>query len=290
MDSTRHAPDERDGGLALEPPRLIGRRKAMSLFGVGLVTLVACSSDDPTEVGSASSSSSNPGSSTTSASGATATTGATGTADTCTDPIPEETAGPYPGDGSNGPNVLTDRGVVRSDITRSFGSSSGTADGVPLTIDLMVVDGAAGCVPLAGAAIYAWHCDREARYSLYTEGVEDQNYLRGVQEADDAGTLRFTSIFPAAYSGRWPHVHFEVYASLADATGGASPLAISQFAFPQDVCEQVYTTEGYEASVANLADTPLARDLVFSDGVDQQMAAMGGDIASGLTAHLTITV
>ena len=35
--------------------------------------------------------------------------------------IPEETAGPFPGDGSNGPNVLTESGVVRSDITASFG-------------------------------------------------------------------------------------------------------------------------------------------------------------------------
>ena len=45
--------------------------------------------------------------------------------------IPEETAGPYPGDGSNGPNVLTESGVVRSDITSSFGSASGVADGRP---------------------------------------------------------------------------------------------------------------------------------------------------------------
>jgi len=36
--------------------------------------------------------------------------------------IPEETAGPYPGDGSNGPNALTATGVVRSDIRSSFGT------------------------------------------------------------------------------------------------------------------------------------------------------------------------
>ena len=38
--------------------------------------------------------------------------------------IPEETAGPFPGDGSNGPDVLNQSGVVRSDIRSSFGSSS----------------------------------------------------------------------------------------------------------------------------------------------------------------------
>ena len=31
--------------------------------------------------------------------------------------IPEETGGPFPGDGSNGPDVLTENGVVRKDIT-----------------------------------------------------------------------------------------------------------------------------------------------------------------------------
>ena len=34
--------------------------------------------------------------------------------------IPEETAGPFPGDGSNGPDVLTESGVVRSDITTTL--------------------------------------------------------------------------------------------------------------------------------------------------------------------------
>ena len=38
--------------------------------------------------------------------------------------IPEETAGPYPGDGSNGPDVLAESGVVRSDITSSFGDAA----------------------------------------------------------------------------------------------------------------------------------------------------------------------
>ena len=34
--------------------------------------------------------------------------------------IPQETEGPYPADGSNGPTVLTSTGVVRSDIRSSF--------------------------------------------------------------------------------------------------------------------------------------------------------------------------
>src|SRR4029453_1536909 len=126
-------------------------------------------------------------------------------------------AGPLPGDGSNGPNALTQSGVVRSDIRSSFAGLSGTADGIPLTIMLTIVS-ASTCAPLPGYAVYVWHCSREGLYSLYSPGVTDQNYLRGVQETDANGQVTFTSIFPACYSGRWPHIHFEVYPSLAAAT------------------------------------------------------------------------
>ena len=54
--------------------------------------------------------------------------------------IPDETAGPYPGDGSNGPDVLEQSGIVRSDIRSSFGGSGGTAEGVPMTLELTVAD------------------------------------------------------------------------------------------------------------------------------------------------------
>jgi protocatechuate 3,4-dioxygenase beta subunit len=272
----------------------MGRRRALSLLGAGLVTLVACSSDGETEVGDGSgssgpSSTAGPGAPSTSAAGAAgATDGATEAPVSC-EPIPEETAGPFPGDGSNGPNVLAESGVVREDITASFGASSGSAAGVPLTLDLTVVDGTTGCAPLAGAAVYAWHCDREGRYSLYSEGAEDENYLRGVQEADADGALRFTSVFPGAYPGRWPHIHFEVYASLDEATGGGRPIATSQLAFAEDVCGVVYASEGYEQSVSNLAVSSLESDSVFRDGVDHQLASASGD-AEGVTARLTITV
>src|SRR5262245_57845525 len=110
--------------------------------------------------------------------------------------VPEETAGPYPAEGSNGPNVLTQTGVVRSDIRSSFAGLSGTADGVPLNIALTIVS-ASTCIPLSSRAVYLWHCDKAGRYSLYTAGATNQNYLRGVQETDSAGKVTFTSIFPA---------------------------------------------------------------------------------------------
>ena len=142
-------------------------------------------------------------------------------------------------DGSNGVNVLTESGIVRSDITRSFGSASGVATGVPLTIRLKVLDTSNGSGALPGAAVYLWHCDRDGRYSLYSEGVTQENYLRGVQETGGDGTVTFTSIFPAAYSGRWPHLHFEIYPSLGAATTASGKLRTSQMALPEAACRQV---------------------------------------------------
>ena len=125
---------------------------------------------------------------------------------------------------------------------------------------------------------------------MYSDGVTGENYLRGVQEADSDGRLRFASIFPGAYSGRWPHIHFEVYASVADATGGGSPIVTSQLALPEDDCDLVYATSGYEDSVANLAGTSLETDGIFSDGSSTQLASMSGSVGSGLTAALSVPV
>jgi protocatechuate 3,4-dioxygenase beta subunit len=204
--------------------------------------------------------------------------------------IPEETAGPYPGDGSNGPNVLAESGVVRSDIRSSFGSSTTMAEGVPLTIQLTIQDGT-DCAPLAGAAVYLWHCDRDGNYSLYSDAVTGENYLRGVQAADDNGLVTFTSIFPACYAGRWPHIHFEVYPNLELATNEANKIATSQIALPQDACAAVYATDGYSQSVTNLSQVSLTSDNVFGeDGGAQQLGTVSGDVASGYAVALTVPV
>ena len=203
--------------------------------------------------------------------------------------VPEETAGPFPGDGSNGPTVLSSTGVVRSDIRSSFAGLNGTADGVPLTLELTIVS-ASTCAPLAGRAVYIWHCDRPGRYSLYTAGVTNQNYLRGVQEADANGKVRFTTVYPGCYAGRWPHIHFEVFPSLAAATSVANKNATSQIALPKATNDLVYATAGYEASVANQAQVTLASDNVFSDGSSLELATMTGSLAAGLTATLTVGV
>src|SRR5439155_7938186 len=105
------------------------------------------------------------------------------------------------------------------------------------------------------------------RYSLYSSGVTNQNYLRGVQPTDANGNATFVSIFPGCYSGRWPHIHFEIYASLSAAQGVANKLATSQIAVPKPPCDLTYANDtAYSASVTNLSQVTLASDNVFSDG------------------------
>jgi protocatechuate 3,4-dioxygenase beta subunit len=147
-----------------------------------------------------------------------------------------------------------------------------------------------GCAPFAGAALYAWHCDRDGGYSLYSPAVAGENYLRAVGVADADGVVRFTTVFPGAYPGRYPHVHFEVFSSVAQATGSGSPMATSQLAFPEATCRAVYATPGYESSKRSFPLTPLSRDGVFRDGVSRQMTTIAGTVAKGLTAALTIDV
>lgn len=231
----------------------------------------------------------------------TPATGATTTPVTTTTPtgscsvIPEETGGPYPADGTNSNasgvvNVLTQSGVVRSDIRSSFNGATGTAAGVPLTIKLQIVNVNGSCATLEGFAVYLWHCDRDGNYSLYSSGVTTQNYLRGVQVSDSSGNVSFTSIYPGCYSGRVPHVHFEVYRTLASASSASNRLKTSQFAFPDAASNAVYATTGYSASVRNMAQISLATDNVFSDGYTLQLASITGNVTDGYVATLTVGV
>lgn len=89
-----------DQGLGFDVGTLLSRRRLLAVLGLGAasVGLAACGAGESTSSSASSSS-------------AAASAGE----------IPDETAGPYPGDGSNGPDVLEQSGIVRSDIRSSFG-------------------------------------------------------------------------------------------------------------------------------------------------------------------------
>jgi protocatechuate 3,4-dioxygenase beta subunit len=271
-----HERHEHDLGLAHDL-KVLSRRRIFHLAGVaGASAFVAACAGSATNQATTTA--------------ATSTTTA-GDAATCAPAAPAETAGPYPGDGSNGPNVLIESGVVRSDIRSSFGPYTGSADGVPVKIDLILQDVTKNCAAGAGMAVYIWHCDRAGNYSLYSQDAADQNYLRGVQVAGQDGRVSFTSIFPACYAGRWPHIHFEVFDSLEAAVAGENARLTSQIALPEQTCTAVFEHDsGYSASVQNMSQVTLSSDNVFGDGWDAELATVTGDPASGMTIALTIGV
>lgn len=288
-------PDDevQDQGLAFDVTTLLHRRGLLSLIGggAGAVALAACgASTQASQSASTAASQSATTAASQPATGAASSAATTAGASSAVE-IPDETAGPYPGDGSNGPDVLEQSSIVRQDIRSSFGTSTTAAQGVPLTIELTVTNLQKSNAPWSGVAVYAWHCDREGRYSMYSQGVENENYLRGVQVSDADGKVSFTSIFPACYTGRWPHIHFEVYETVEGIADASNAIATSQIAFPKDVCDTVYATSGYESSVRNLSQLSLESDNVFGDdGGEHQLGTVTGDVTSGYTIALTAPV
>lgn len=272
--------DQNDQGLVFDLRQLMARRR--TVFGIGAVGVGAAVAY--VAFGGASQAEPN-------------RTGTAADGSICVkDPV--ETAGPFPGDGTNAKdgqtvNVLTQTGIVRRDIRPSFNGMIPVADGVQVDLTLTLVDAGNACVPLTGHAVYLWHCDAGGLYSLYA--TADSNYCRGVQITDDTGQVTFTTIFPACYDGRWPHMHFEVFASAEAAVNGDASLLISQFALPADTAQALYAVDPrYAASVANLGQVNLSGDRVFGDNTAEQINAMtmtmSGDPTRGYTASGTIGI
>lgn len=284
-----------DQGAPFDIRTLVTRRGILGLvaLGAGAVTLAACS---PGATGTAATAtptatpSASPSPSATASATPTAAATSAATATLPAGEIPDETAGPYPGDGSNGVDVLERSGIVRSDLRSSLDGGA-TATGVPMTLNLTLFDTANGDAPFVGAAVYVWHCDTEGRYSMYSSGIENETYLRGVQVAGADGVVSFTSIFPGCYDGRWPHIHFEVYSDVDAITDASNAIATSQVALPQAACDVVYADPAYPSSASNLSRVSLASDNVFGDdGGVLELATTSGDNGTGWTVSLGVRV
>jgi len=244
------------------------RRRALSLLvGAAAVPLVGCGGERPGETDTSSE-----------------------TGDPQCPSIPPETAGPFPGNGTNGANALILTGIVRSDLRTSIAGPTGSAAGTQLTIALTLVDSQDVCTPLANHAIYLWHCDQVGDYSMYTGAAAGENYLRGLQAANEAGEVTFVTSFPGCYPGRWPHLHFEIYESIEAAIAGAPSLYTSQLALTKDACEEAYSETGYEASLENLGDISLGSDGVFGDGASLQRMTVTKSATEGFVATLQIGI
>jgi protocatechuate 3,4-dioxygenase beta subunit len=278
-----------DQGAAFDIRTLLTRRSVFGALGIaaGAAVLAACTPRGSTVP--ATSAAASPSPSPSAVPSAAAETGGA-TAPLPAGEIPEETAGPFPGDGSNGPDALERAGVVRSDLRSDIGGGE-SVTGVALTFTLRLTDMAQGDRPLTGAAVYAWQCDAEGRYSMYTSGVGDRSWLRGVQVTDADGQVTFTSIVPGCYPGRWPHIHFEVYPDEASITDAGTAIATSQLAFPASVADTVYAQSGYGDSARNLSQLSLDSDMVFGDdGGALQLATVTGSVGAGYAASLVVRV
>jgi len=298
--SSDHPHDVHHAGLwehvQLIRQRTLARRRLIGRMVAGAAVLLVEGCGGSGSDGSSSGSTTTTGSSSSSGSSSTTTTSSSSTcvAD------PAETNGPYPADGTNAVNgstvnVLTQSGIVRSDITSSFGSSTTTAPGVPVTLTLTVVNASTSCSDLSGYAVYIWHCNRDGNYSLYSSGIQNENYLRGVQVTDSNGQVTFETIFPACYSGRYPHIHVEVYKSLSTATSQSNAVLTTQLAMPSATCNTVYgTATGYSRSVTNFSQVSTSTDNVFDSSSSEQLTVQtptfSGSVDAGYVAAATIGV
>ena len=288
-----------DQGAAFDSRTLVSRRGILSLVGLGAgaVVLAACTSTsgDSTSTATATATptaTTDPTADPTAEATEDASAGSTTTTAETEGEIPEETNGPYPADGTNGVNVLEESGIVRSDVTTSLDSDT-VVPGIPLTMTFNIQDMANGNIPFEGAALYMWQCDAGGLYSMYSEGAEDETYLRGVQVADAEGNVTFQTIVPGCYAGRWTHIHFEVYPDVDSAVAVENVIATSQLAFPPEMLADVYALDTYPQSTQNLAGvgTQISDDGIFGDGDwSLQVPTISGDVETGYIASLTVGV
>jgi protocatechuate 3,4-dioxygenase beta subunit len=88
-----------------------------------------------------------------------------------------------------------------------------------------------------------WHCDAAGVYSDVSDphfNTVGQQFLRGSQVTDEAGTATFTTIYPGWYAGRAVHIHFKVH---PDATS----VFTSQLFFDDALSDRVFAQAPYAA-------------------------------------------
>ena len=248
--------------------KLLSRRKALGLLGfAGAAFGVGCAS--PTTPSLTTSTSTDASSSVT---GSGSTSGSTATAAGCVT-TPEETAGPYP----DRLGMINNAAFFRQDITEG-------RSGLPVTLTMTVVNTKTGCAPVANANVEIWQCDATGNYSEYAQpsfNGTGQTFLRGLQTTDANGQVTFKTIYPGWYAGRATHIHVQVVMN-------GLTVKTTQIAFPEDVSAAVYRTGVYAAHGQN--STTNARDNVFADGVQDEMATVSGNTTSGYTASLQIGI
>ena len=125
---------------------------------------------------------------------------------------------------------------------------------------------------------------------MYDDEISDENYLRGVQEADDAGLggvhqhlpggVRRPMAARALRGLQEPRRRDQRHQQAAHLAAGVA----------RGRLHAVYATDGYEQSVSNLSRDLARHDKVFGDGYSLQLAKVTGSIDEGYVATLNVPV
>jgi protocatechuate 3,4-dioxygenase beta subunit len=174
-------------------------------------------------------------------------------AGTCASLTPSKTIGPY----------FVEEKLNRSDI-RTDPATGAVTTGVPLVLNLALVNEDSGCEPFAGAQVDIWHADPSGKYSDESvEGTSGKKYLRGYQVTGSDGKVAFTTVYPGWYSGRTVHIHVRV--RTFDSSGSATYDFLTQMFFDDTLTDSVYQQAPY--STRGTRDTRNAADSIYgSDG------------------------
>ncbi|MGC6514838.1 MAG: hypothetical protein ACON4N_10105 [Myxococcota bacterium] len=165
-------------------------------------------------------------------SGALMLVGCTASEDKATDasvPLDTDPSDPPDTDAGDPPSVIdTDGDTARTgecgvtidqtpgpfelDIDGPRSDLSGDGPGLPLTVEIQVVDHVS-CDVLEGATVDLWHANRDGVYSGFaSQDSKGEDFFRGEQVTDAKGTVVFTTRFPGFYPGRTAHLHVRVRA------------------------------------------------------------------------------
>jgi protocatechuate 3,4-dioxygenase beta subunit len=193
-------------------------------------------------------------------------------------------------EGEIGPYFADDSasGFNRSNVLSNVDGSS-PQSGIPLKLDITVVDTKKNCAPYANAQVDVWHCNAEGVYSdLAAESTSSETWLRGFQLTDASGKVTFETIIPGWYSGRTTHIHLRVRSSYSEASSTSDGTNTTQLFFDQTLIDAMSTSvAAYSSKGKN--PTTNATDRVYSEEVDgTTLLALTGDDANGYTASVTI--
>jgi protocatechuate 3,4-dioxygenase beta subunit len=183
---------------------------------------------------------------------------------------PAETDGPFP--------IKSPANLVQENII-------GNRAGIPLLIQIKVENTNNNCQPLSGVLVDIWHCDAKGNYSEYSGQIDgnftNEHFLRGRQTTNNNGVASFISIYPGWYPGRAPHLHLEIKRITGES------LLITQTAFPENISNIVYATNGYNGSF----DTSNSNDGEFENSLNRNIAtSVIGNTTDGYTLTETIKV